>query len=54
MTISVSPIVVLLQLLIFLFFFFFFEYQVNPAELPCLAHWKRDYNMETVLLEIRR
>ena len=29
-------------------------YQVDPSKLPCLAQWKRDYNMETVLLEIRR
>ncbi|PKY05225.1 putative ubiquitin conjugating enzyme [Aspergillus campestris IBT 28561] len=28
--------------------------KVDPTKLPCLAQWKRDYNMETILLEIRR
>ncbi|RDW94147.1 E2 ubiquitin-conjugating protein MMS2 [Aspergillus mulundensis] len=28
--------------------------QVDPAKLPCLAQWKRDYTMETVLIELRR
>jgi ubiquitin-conjugating enzyme E2 variant len=27
---------------------------VIPHELPCLRDWKRDYTMETVLLELRR
>jgi hypothetical protein len=27
---------------------------VIPAELPCLRDWKRDFTMETVLLELRR
>lgn len=33
---------------------FFQIWQVDPSKLPCLAQWKRDYTMETVLLEIRR
>lgn len=28
--------------------------QVDPSKLPCLAQWKRDYTMETVLIELRR
>jgi hypothetical protein len=28
--------------------------QVDPTKLPCLAQWKRDYTMETILLELRR
>ncbi|KAJ5606162.1 ubiquitin conjugating enzyme [Penicillium lagena] len=28
--------------------------KVDPAKLPCLAQWKRDYNMEIVLIELRR
>ncbi|KAJ8101554.1 ubiquitin-conjugating enzyme/RWD-like protein [Lipomyces tetrasporus] len=28
--------------------------KVDPSKLACLAQWRRDYNMETVLLEIRR
>ncbi|KAL4920220.1 ubiquitin-conjugating enzyme/RWD-like protein [Aspergillus aurantiobrunneus] len=28
--------------------------KVDPAKLPCLAQWKRDYTMETVLIELRR
>ncbi|KAF7118196.1 hypothetical protein CNMCM5793_007597 [Aspergillus hiratsukae] len=28
--------------------------KVDPAKLPCLAQWKREYTMETILLEIRR
>lgn len=28
--------------------------QIDPSKLPCLAQWKREYTMETVLLEIRR
>ena len=28
--------------------------QVDPSELPCLAQWKREYTMETVLIELRR
>ncbi|RKF71377.1 Ubiquitin-conjugating enzyme spm2 [Golovinomyces cichoracearum] len=27
---------------------------VDPVKLPCLANWKRDMTMETVLTEIRR
>ncbi|CAG80163.1 YALI0E29601p [Yarrowia lipolytica CLIB122] len=27
---------------------------VIPANLPCLAHWKRSNTMETVLLELRK
>lgn len=27
---------------------------VDPKQLPCLAQWKRDYTMETVLIELRR
>jgi ubiquitin-conjugating enzyme E2 variant len=29
-------------------------YQVDPSKLPCLANWKRDYTMETVLIELRK
>ncbi|KAE8133007.1 ubiquitin-conjugating enzyme/RWD-like protein [Aspergillus pseudotamarii] len=28
--------------------------KVDPTKLPCLAQWKREYSMETVLLEMRR
>ncbi|RMZ80460.1 hypothetical protein DV737_g2973, partial [Chaetothyriales sp. CBS 132003] len=28
--------------------------KVDPSKLPCLAHWKRDYTMETILIELRR
>ncbi|KAJ5640537.1 UBC-like protein [Penicillium herquei] len=28
--------------------------KVDPTKLPCLAQWKRDYTMETVLIELRR
>ncbi|GFF25412.1 ubiquitin-conjugating enzyme spm2 [Aspergillus udagawae] len=28
--------------------------KVDPDKLPCLAQWKREYTMETILLEIRR
>lgn len=27
---------------------------VDPSMLPCLAQWKRDNTMETVLIELRR
>lgn len=27
---------------------------VDPTMLPCLAQWKRDNTMETVLIELRR
>ncbi|KFY32183.1 hypothetical protein V501_08144 [Pseudogymnoascus sp. VKM F-4519 (FW-2642)] len=28
--------------------------QVDPSKLPCLAQWKREYTMETVLIDLRR
>ncbi|KAJ1978228.1 E2 ubiquitin-conjugating protein mms2 [Dimargaris xerosporica] len=28
--------------------------EVEPRMLSCLAHWKRTYSMETVLVELRR
>ncbi|KNG51361.1 ubiquitin-conjugating enzyme E2 variant 2 [Stemphylium lycopersici] len=28
--------------------------QVDPSKLPCLAQWKRDFTMETILIELRR
>jgi len=28
--------------------------QVDPEKLPCLKDWKRDYTMETILIELRR
>ena len=28
--------------------------QVDLAKLPSIANWKRDFTMETVLIEIRR
>ncbi|KAK2755930.1 E2 ubiquitin-conjugating protein mms2 [Arachnomyces sp. PD_36] len=28
--------------------------KVDPTKLPCLTQWKREYTMETILLEIRR
>jgi len=28
--------------------------KVDPSKLPCLANWKREYTMETVLIELRR
>lgn len=27
---------------------------VDPRQLPCLANWKRDNTMETILIELRR
>jgi len=27
---------------------------VDPEKLPCLKDWKRDYTMETILIELRR
>lgn len=29
-------------------------WQVDKSKLACLDKWKRDFNMETVLLELRR
>lgn len=31
-----------------------FGIKVDPSKLPCLANWKRDYTMETILIELRR
>jgi ubiquitin-protein ligase len=31
-----------------------FPPQVDLAKLPSIANWKRDFTMETVLIEIRR
>lgn len=28
--------------------------QVDPSKLPCLSQWKRDFTMETILIELRR
>lgn len=28
--------------------------QVDPTKLPCMVQWKRDFNMETILIELRR
>lgn len=28
--------------------------KVDPSKVPCLANWKRDFNMETILIELRR
>lgn len=28
--------------------------QVDNSKLPCLAQWKRDFTMETILIELRR
>ncbi|KAK7537556.1 ubiquitin-conjugating enzyme/RWD-like protein [Phyllosticta citribraziliensis] len=28
--------------------------KVDPTKLPCLAQWKRDFTMETILIELRR
>ena len=28
--------------------------KVDSSLLPCLAQWKRDYTMETILIELRR
>ena len=28
--------------------------KVDPTRLPCMAQWKRDYTMETILIELRR
>ncbi len=28
--------------------------KIDPSKVPCLASWKRDYNMETILIELRR
>lgn len=27
---------------------------VDPSQLPCLASWKRENTMETILIELRR
>ena len=27
---------------------------VDPSQLPCLANWKRENTMETILIELRR
>ena len=29
-------------------------HEIDPSKLPCLYQWKRDYTMETVLIELRR
>jgi hypothetical protein len=28
--------------------------QVDPTKLPCLVQWKREFTMETILIELRR
>ncbi|KAJ5929459.1 hypothetical protein N7454_006409 [Penicillium verhagenii] len=28
--------------------------KVDPTKLPCLAHWQRQFTMETVLIDLRR
>jgi ubiquitin-conjugating enzyme E2 variant len=28
--------------------------KVEPNKLPCLVQWKRDFTMETILIELRR
>ncbi|MCJ1366750.1 E2 ubiquitin-conjugating protein mms2 [Acarospora aff. strigata] len=28
--------------------------RVDPSKLPCLSQWRRDYTMETILIELRR
>lgn len=28
--------------------------QVDASKLPCLAQWKREFTMETILIELRR
>jgi hypothetical protein len=28
--------------------------KVDASRLPCLSQWKRDYTMETILIELRR
>ncbi|KAL7772010.1 hypothetical protein CFE70_001963 [Pyrenophora teres f. teres 0-1] len=28
--------------------------KVDASKLPCLAQWKRDFTMETILIELRR
>lgn len=28
--------------------------RVDPTKLPCLAQWKREFTMETILIELRR
>jgi ubiquitin-conjugating enzyme E2 variant len=28
--------------------------QVDATKLPCLAQWKREFTMETILIELRR
>ncbi len=28
--------------------------KVDPTKLPCLSQWKRDFTMETILIELRR
>lgn len=30
------------------------SFQVDATKLPCLAQWKRDFTMETILIELRR
>jgi ubiquitin-conjugating enzyme E2 variant len=34
--------------------YFCSQSQVDPTKLPCLANWRREYTMETVLIELRR
>ena len=29
-------------------------HQVEPGKLPCLSQWRRDFTMETILIELRR
>ena len=28
--------------------------KVDPTKLPCLVQWKREFTMETILIELRR
>ena len=28
--------------------------KVDPGKLPCLVNWRRDFTMETILIELRR
>jgi ubiquitin-conjugating enzyme E2 variant len=28
--------------------------QVDPTKLPCLVQWRREFTMETILIELRR
>lgn len=30
------------------------RYKVDPSKLPCLIQWKREFTMETILIELRR